>query len=89
MGADQDAEQRRLAGAVRADDADRLAGVDGKVDAIEHHEGAEAFRQAFRVEQKAVRLRAGHPPRPRRQLLYGLSFAWIGTFGSVAFSVVG
>ena len=90
MGADQDAEQGRLAGAVRPDDADRLAGVDGKVDPVEHHEGAEALRQAFRVKQKAVRLGAGHPREPlRRQLLNGLSFAWIGTFGSVAFSVVG
>ena len=56
MRADQDAEQRRLAGAVRADDADRLAGADGKVDAVEHHQRAEALRQALRVEQKAVRL---------------------------------
>jgi len=42
-----------------------FAGVDGKVDAIEHHEGAEALRQAFRVEQKTIRTPAGQ----RRQLL--------------------
>ena len=65
MRADQQAEQGRLAGAVRPDDAHRLAGADGKVDPVEHHEGAEAFRQAFRLEQKAVRSRAGrHAPRP-------------------------
>ena len=73
------------------DDADRLAGADGKVDAIEHQKRAEALRQAFRLKQKAVRPRARHR-RPRRrgdQLLNGRSFAWIGTFGSVAFSVTG
>ncbi len=65
MRADQQAEQGCLARAVRPDDAHRFAGADGKVDPVEHHEGAEAFRQAFRLEQKAVRSRAGrHAPRP-------------------------
>ena len=59
VGADQDAEQGGLAGAVRANDADRLAGADGKVDPVEHHESAEALRQAFRVKQRAVHTRAG------------------------------
>ena len=59
MRPDQHAQQRRLAGAVRADDADRLAGADGKVDPVEHHEGAEALRQALRVQQKAIRTPAG------------------------------
>ena len=56
MRADQQAEQGRLARAVRPDDADRLAGADGKVDPVEHQKGAEAFRQAFRLEQKAIAL---------------------------------
>ena len=64
MGADQDAEQGRLSGAVRPDDSDRLAGVDGEIDSVQHHEGAEALRQGFRVEQKAVRLGIGHPRPP-------------------------
>ena len=61
-----------------------------KVDAVEHHEARRSSCQAFRLEQKAVALarRAFRAPR-RRQLLYGLSFASIGTFGSVAFSVTG
>ena len=89
MRADQHAEQRRLAGAVRADDADRLAGADGEVDAVEHHQRAEALGQAFRVEQKAVRPGAGTIPASRSAVscCNGMSFAAIGTFGSVAFSV--
>ena len=63
MRADQQAEQSCLSGAVRPDDAHRFAGADRKVDAVEHHEGAEAFRQAFPLEQKAVGSRAGHPAR--------------------------
>ena len=67
MRADQQAEQGRLARAVRPDDADRLAGADGKVDAIEHQKGAEALRQAFRLKQKAVGPGAGHSrPPPAR-----------------------
>jgi glycine/serine hydroxymethyltransferase len=63
MRADQEAEQGRLSGAVRTDDADRFAGMNRKVDAIEHQEGAETFRQAFRLEQQAISPHAGHPAR--------------------------
>ena len=41
--AGEDVQQRRLARAVGADDADRLAGPHGEVDAVEHDERAEAL----------------------------------------------
>ena len=89
MRADQQAEQSRLARAVRPDDAHRLAGAHRKVDAVEHQERAEAFGQAFPFEKKADRFARRRSRVRHRQLLNGLSFAWIGTFGSVAFSVTG
>ena len=60
MRADQQAEQGCLSRAVRPDDPHRFAGADRKVDSVEHHEGAEAFRQALPLKQKAMRSRVGH-----------------------------
>ena len=45
-------EQRRLAGAVRPDDAERLALVDVERDRVGDLEGAEALRQAFEFEDR-------------------------------------
>ena len=50
--ADQDAEQRRLAGPVGADDADGLVGADREVDAVEHHQRVEALVEPAGVEQR-------------------------------------
>ena len=43
VGAGQNIEQSRLAGAVRADDADRLAFADGEVDLVQYDQGVEAL----------------------------------------------
>ena len=64
MRADEQAQERRLARAVRPDDADRLAGADGKVDAIEHQKGAEALRQAFRLQAEGRRRARRTSPSP-------------------------
>ena len=57
VSADQDAEERRLARAVRADDADRLAGESGEIDAVEHAKRAEALAHALRLEDRVGRSR--------------------------------
>ena len=44
-------EQRRLAGAVRADHADDLALVDVQVEVVDHLEAAERHRDALQLEQ--------------------------------------
>ncbi len=41
--------QRRLAGAVVADEADALAGADGEVDAVERANGAEMLFDAVQL----------------------------------------
>ena len=65
--ADQDAEQRRLAGAVRADDADRLVGADREVDAVEHHKRVEALVESLGVEQRSSAGALGVTFGPRRR----------------------
>jgi hypothetical protein len=59
MRTDEQAKQSCLSGTVRPDDAHRLAGAHQKVDSVQHQERAEAFGQAFALEQKAIRSRAG------------------------------
>jgi hypothetical protein len=49
-GAADDAEQRRLAGAVRADNAERLALQELKVDALGNDDRAETFDDLFKRE---------------------------------------
>src|SRR5438105_2548872 len=46
-------DQRRLAGAVRANEAEPLAGLDRQVDAVERHEAAEAFADVVDLEQRS------------------------------------
>ena len=54
-------EQRGLAGAVRTDDAERLAGLDGEIDAVGDHQRAEGLADALELQDHAS------PPRlPRR-----------------------
>ena len=48
--------QRRLAGAVVADQADHLAGRDGEVDAVQHVDRAKALADAGEREQRHTRL---------------------------------
>src|SRR5262245_45977515 len=76
------AEQRRLAGAVRAQQDDQLARVDGEVDAGQHWDPAELAAQALgddrrpdqsptaprapRMTASRTTARATAPPRPRR-----------------------
>ena len=59
-------EQRRLARAVRPDDAHRLAGSHAKIDAVGRLERAERLAEAPGLEQHRVaEVRAvGHPPLP-------------------------
>ena len=45
-----DAEQRGLAGAVRPDDAERLAVFEREIDAVGHHHGAETLRYVLQRE---------------------------------------
>ena len=62
LNAGEAAQQRGLAGAVRADDGDDLAGVHREVDAVQHLDAAVARAQALDVKH-------GQPPfdrdRPR------------------------
>ena len=46
------ADQSRLARAVRADDADELAGTDLKVDVLKHREAAERAREAGNLQKR-------------------------------------
>ena len=65
-GAGEHAEQRRLAGAVRADNADRLVGAHGEVDVVEHHKRAEALVDAGGGENRLLlRMRSRSDPRQR------------------------
>ena len=47
----QNAQQCRLAGAVRPDDSHELAGPDIQIDAAQGHEGAELFGQGVNNDQ--------------------------------------
>ena len=61
--AGEDLDQRRLAGAVVADQADDLAAVDMKIDAAERIDAAVGFRDVAKLDQAL-----GHgrpPPLPR------------------------
>ncbi len=87
IGAGEHAEQRRLAGAVRADDADRLIGAHGEVDIVQHHKRAEMLVDAGGAEDRIVGQGVHDAVPPTDQPLYGWSLASTGTFGSVAFSV--
>ena len=58
----QAVEQRRLAGAVRADEADDVAARDRERDAVERDDAAEADRHVLDLEQ-----RLGFDGAPRRQ----------------------
>ena len=58
LDAGEAAQERRLAGAVGADDGDDLAGVDREVDAVQHLDAAVARAQALDVKH-------GSPPLPR------------------------
>src|SRR5581483_761747 len=60
--AGQHVEERRLARAVRADQADDRAGGDAEVDVVDRDEAAELLAQALGAKD---RLR--HPPPPRRR----------------------
>jgi hypothetical protein len=65
--AGDDAEERGLAGAVRADEADAAALVDGEVDAAEHLHGAERHADPLDGERR----RAGRGAGLRRRLRRG------------------
>src|SRR2546429_3479051 len=45
-------EERGLAGAVRPDDADQLAGSDGERDVMRRHDPAKALAQSLDLEQR-------------------------------------
>ena len=67
-GAGDDVDQRRLAGAVLADEADDLARRDAEVDAMQHGHVAEALRDSADLEDR-VHSVSGNAPRsegPRR-----------------------
>ena len=51
----QQVEQRGLAGAVRADDAQDFAGTDLEADAADRAQAAERPRQAFDLQQQRCR----------------------------------
>ena len=90
MRADQEAEQGRLSGAVRTDDADRFAGDEPK--SRRRSSTRRAPKLFVRPSASSRRPSVRTPDIPGaapRQLLYGLSFASMGTLGSVAFSVTG
>ena len=53
----QDMHQRRLAGAVVADDADAFPRRDTKIDAVQSPDGAVGFFDAFEVDEKTVAAR--------------------------------
>ncbi len=84
MSPDQHAEQRRLAGAVGADDADRLAGAEGKVHVLQH---AQARRRLSSRLPPSAEADPDSPSAIVAQPLNGMSLADTGTFGSVALSV--
>ena len=48
--------QRRLAGAIVADQPDHFAGLDGEIDAVQHVDRAEALPDAGKREQAHTRL---------------------------------
>ena len=58
------AEERRLPGARRADQADDLVEIDGEVDPVQHLELAEALGDVLERDEVAVRRRS-HAPRAR------------------------
>ena len=89
----QHAEQRRLAGAVGADDADRLVLAHRQVDVVEHHKRSEALVDSRCGEDRAV-WQCIHDVRasairdvPDQRSCRATSLASTGTLGSVAFSV--
>ena len=63
----QDAERRRLAGAVRAEDADELAGVRGEREALERGHAAVLLAQADRLDGRGAAARFGRGRGPGLQ----------------------
>ena len=53
--------ERRLAGAVMADQSDALAAPDGEIDAVERADGAELHFDAFQVDDGGASLRHRPP----------------------------
>jgi hypothetical protein len=62
QGTRQHVQKRRLAGAVRADDADGVAAPDGEVHAVENHERPEALADPDGGEERLHRLSQRDPP---------------------------
>ena len=61
----QDLHQGRFAGAIVADDAQHLAGVDMEIHIAKRGDGAEIFVNAFRLEQRGRLIRHRLPPIER------------------------
>jgi len=55
----EELQERRLAGAVRADDADALAATDEEIDALEEHASAARRPEILRVEDDVAGARRG------------------------------
>ncbi len=59
--------QRRLAGAVMADDADAFAPNNGEVDAVQGPDGAVGFLDAGEIDERGARARHGSSLRSARE----------------------
>ena len=68
MESEQHAQQRRLARAVRADEAEELAVGDVEVDAVEHARLAERLADALQADERGVVHAAAPSPAMRRKL---------------------
>src|SRR5262245_66008806 len=64
--AEHDAKQRRLAGAIRADDSEKVPGLHREVDTIEDPHLAMAERHVLELDEGSHRARTGPSPRRRR-----------------------
>ena len=82
--------QRRLAGAVVADEADAFAGIDGEIDAVERADGAEMLFDAVQLDdvcacprhhRQWLKLRADDEGAPRSRAIYFM-FALIAACAS-------
>src|SRR5213079_3734501 len=63
--AGDEVEERGLAGSVRPDDADQLAGSDGERDVMRRHDPAKALAQSLDLEQRTPRPAGRLRARPR------------------------
>ncbi len=72
----EDMHQRRLAGAVVADDADALAGDKRKIGAVQSPDGAVGFFDADEIDERSARVRHGLVCLLRGRLSVGLTSCW-------------